>query len=379
MPDIARERLGAQWLERPSAGSAGDVVRALLAVQAQDYAGGKWSIGLRLRGATDAGLEAMLDAGTLLRTHVLRPTWHFVRPDDIRWLLAATAPRVIARNAPTARRLGLDARTLARAMDAIARAVEGGRWRTREELGTALERAKVTPARGQRLTYLVMQAELEALIVSGPRRGKQFTYGLLEERAPRPPRRKAAADGATDAELLARIAARYFAGHGPATVRDLARWATLTQAAAARGAEDAGGALEREVIGGETWYRGNDRVPRPARTKARGAHLLSVFDEYVNGYHERSMIMASAHGREIVGRGNAVLHVYVVGGQVLGSWTRTFTRDQVRISLDPFGRGADRGALVRTLRPAAEEYGRFLGLEPVIESAPKPMPGPRGA
>lgn len=373
MTDIARERLDRQWLTRPSARAPADVVRAMLAVQSQDYLGGKWSVALRTQGSADADLDALLDAGAVLRTHVLRPTWHFVHPADLRWLLKATSARVMAQNATMVRKLGIDARALRGSLDAVARALEGGQWRTREELGLAMERAGFGPARGQRLTYLVMTAELEGLIASGPRAGKRFTYGLLDERAPRPRRRDAATDDAVPRdELLARLAQRYFAGHGPATARDLARWASLTLAEAAAAVEGAARStpgLRVERVDGESWYASPDATePPPKRAPRRRAHLLSVFDEYVNGYRDRSMIIAPAHGRVIVGAGNAVLHVYLLDGRVLGTWTRTLTQDAVNVVVTPFDRldRVARDALARRLEPAAVEYGRFLGRSPSV-------------
>lgn len=126
-------------------------MRSLLATQAQEYLGGKWSVATRLTGLTDAAMERALDAGRILRTHILRPTWHLVLPEDIRWLLALTSPRVLAQNGAMTRKLELDARTMKRALDVVARALEGGRSLTREEVGTALTKARVKDAKGQRL------------------------------------------------------------------------------------------------------------------------------------------------------------------------------------------------------------------------------------
>ncbi len=379
---VARARLHTQGLTRPLAGTATDIMRQQLAVQSQDYIGGKWSVALRLADPPTAStLERELDAGRILRTHVLRPTWHFVLPEDIRWLLAATSPRVLARNAPMARKLGLDARTLAKALEIIARELEGGRWRTREELGEALGRERIKDASGQRLTYIAMQAELEGLMVSGPRRGKQFTYGLMDERAPRagqgsePPR--------THDDGLVRLATRYFIGHGPATAIDLARWATLTSRDAARAArlalEAAGGALEmREREGVRRYAAAGAHDPPRGRgiPPSRRGHLLSVFDEYVNGYRDRSMIVTAAHGGSIVGAGNAVLHVYVIDGRVLGTWTREFAKEAVRIEVAPFDRltKRDRTALGRALAPSAERYGRFVGSPADLAVLGAPLP-----
>lgn len=370
-PALVRTRLVLQGLGRPLEDSPAGIVRSLLAVQSQDYLGGKWSVAWRIAGGvTDAMIERELDAGRILRTHVLRPTWHFVLPEDIRWLLAATSPRVLQQNGPMARKLSLDARTLAKALAVIARELEGRRWRTREELGDALAREGVRPATGQRLAYVVMQAELEGLIASGPRRGKQFTYGLLDERAPR------ATDGDRVAlpreEGLMRLAWRYYRGHGPASPRDLARWASLTISDAVTASELAAEAHDDLVVhrhGREAWFAPKGAIDAAGRGPAkvrRRAHLLSVFDEYVNGYRDRSMIISDAHARAVTGAGNALLHVFLIDGRVRGSWTREFTADEVRIKLRPFDRTTrdERSALHDALARAAKAYGRFVGLAP---------------
>ena len=187
-------------------------------------------------------MEHAFATGAILRTHVLRPTWHFVLPADIRWLLTATAPRIRARDARRYGQLGLDDDTLRRSAGALVAALRGGNRLTRREAAAVLTAAGIG-VEGQRLPYLLMAAELDALICSGPRRGKQHTYMLLEERAPD------ARDLPRD-EALAELARRFFVGHGPATAKDFAVWATLTLAEARAAIEAAGAELRAEDLGG---------------------------------------------------------------------------------------------------------------------------------
>jgi hypothetical protein len=225
--DMASQRLAQQLLTESALDRPEDVVGWLGAVQAQEYAGAKWGIGLRTRGLSDGLLDRAFDEGRLLRTHLLRPTWHFVTPADIRWLLALTGPRVHAHNAHRYRELGLEASTLARSHDVLAAALAGGRWLTRPELAAVLEGAGLS-AEGQRMPYLLMHAELEGVICSGPRRGKQFTYALLDERVP-------AAPVLDQDAALAELARRYLRTRGPATVHDFAWWSGLTVTAIRQG------------------------------------------------------------------------------------------------------------------------------------------------
>ncbi len=216
LSEIPQLRLRWQHLSSAALNEPIDVVRWLTAVQSQDYYGAKWSLALRLQTAVDADLDALFNAGAILRTHVLRPTWHFVLPEDIRWLLQLTAPRVHAMNAGMYRQLELDGATRQHALSVMARALESGNHLTRPELGQALQKAGIPHAEsGQRLTYIVMSAELDGLLCSGPRRGKQFTYALLDEWVPPAPER-------SRDEALAELTHRYFRSHGPATVYDFA-------------------------------------------------------------------------------------------------------------------------------------------------------------
>jgi hypothetical protein len=351
MSEILRARFAMQGITRPARTTPVEIVRRLLAVQSQDYHGAKWAIGLRLQKASESVVDAAVNEPAIVRTHVLRPTWHFVAAEDIRWLLALTGPRVLSGNGSMSRKLGLEPRTMARAHKAVARALEGGKHLTREELSRAIEAAGITPCSGQRLAYVVMHAEQIALICNGPRRGKQFTYALMDERVPKTPI-------ADRDELLGRLATRYFTGHGPATARDLARWATLTQKDVARAIDVAGKTIVRREIMGRVHYAAPN-APPPARG-ALGAHLLSIFDEYFGGYRDRDGLISAADARSITQRGASVLNGFTVHGVIRGTWSRTFTKSAVDIVVSPLGKlsAADK-ALVRS---AAVPYAAFLGL-----------------
>src|SRR5690242_18357747 len=244
--DIAQQRLHNQLITRQTFEKPDDVVKWLCAVQAQDYAAAKWAVGLRLQDATDESIEQAFADGTILRTHVMRPTWHFVAPADIRWLLELTAPRIKATMAYYDRQLGLDDALYAHCNEIITRALEGGKHLTRAEQGKALAEAGIV-VEGQRLSHIVSHAELDAVACSGPRRGKQFTYALLAERAP-------TAKTLPRDEALAELTRRYFTSHGPAKVRDFAWWSGLTMADARAGLEMVGADLGHEEIAGQTYW-----------------------------------------------------------------------------------------------------------------------------
>lgn len=183
--DICGQRLANQHLSRQTLEKPSEIVRLLGAVQAQDYPVAKWGLAQRTRGATDAVVEKELDDGAILRTHVLRPTWHFVAAADIRWMLAFTAPRVKAVLASYDRTLELDEAALRRSRAVMTKALQGGNHFTRAELSRVMQSARIRTEGTERLARLVMHAELDGLICGGARRGKESTYALLEERAPR--------------------------------------------------------------------------------------------------------------------------------------------------------------------------------------------------
>jgi hypothetical protein len=348
--DIARRRLANQQLLAPILTEPTEVVRRLGAVQAQDYAGAKWAVGMRTRGASDAAVEQALSDGSILRTHVLRPTWHFVTPADIRWMLVLTAPRIKAAMAYYDRKLGLDDAVFRRSNTAVTRALRDAKQLTRAELARVLRRARVDVTGSQRLGHLLMRAELEGIVCSGARRGKQGTYALLEERA------APAVVLDRDAALL-KLTRRYFATRGPATVQDFAWWSGLTLADASRGVQIAGRRLEREVIGDETYWV--DPSARSPRRRSATAHLLPNYDEYFIGFKNRSAI-AKRLNSTVTGGDAPTAHVIVVDGQLVGGWRRTFTKTAVVVELRLFARlsESEKGAVV----VAAEAFGDFLDL-----------------
>ncbi len=349
--DIARQRLRNQRLIGEKFKDPAEVVRWLGAVQSQDFAGAKWALGLRLRNATDAQIESAFNAGRILRTHALRPTWHFVAPEDIRWLLMLTAPRVNAVNAHMYRQLDLSESVLKRSSAVLAKALQGGRQLTRAELAAALERARIRTGESMRLGYIVHRAELDAVICSGARRGKQFTYALLEERAP-------AAKRLRRDEALALLTERYFASRGPASAHDFAWWSGLTVTDARRGIELVRSKLDRAQVGEvEYWFTESARSRRSASTVA---HLLPNYDEYFIGFKDRSAIEPAAAIPFILGNPALNSHILVLDGQVVGGWRRTLKKDHVVVEVMPLVKLARDGQ--RALRTAMDDYGRFLGL-----------------
>jgi hypothetical protein len=330
---ITGRRLHFQSLAKPRFDRGEDVVEWLGAVQAQDFPAAKWAIAQRTTGASDLGLDLAFNSGAILRTHVLRPTWHFVPAKDIRWMLALTARRVRAAIAHQGRWLGLDAEVFTKANRLIEKALADRREMTRTELGALLD------IRGVALGNVLMHAEVDGLICSGVVRGKEHTYALLEERAP-------ATRTIERDEALALLAWRYFRSHGPATLKDFAWWSGLSASDAKQGIANARD-LASETIGGTTYWL-SDKTPSPARTGQ--VYLLPNFDEYLVAYVDRR------HAAEGLAPPVALSNVVVADGRIVGTWRRTVSAQTVEVNVILFSR-VRKAALDR----AVQRFGAFHG------------------
>jgi hypothetical protein len=351
LTDVARQRLATQHLIGTGLETPAAVVSALGAVQGQDYPGAKWAVAQRTRGATDATVEEALKKGEILRTHVLRPTWHFVRASDIRWMLALTASRIKRVMGYYNVQLGLDEAAFRRSVRAMERALRGGGALTRVELAKVLQRAGVDVAGDQRLGRVLMNAELDGLICSGPRRGNQFTYALLDERAP------ATASLERD-EALLKLTRIYFTTRGPATPADFAWWSGLTIGDAKRGIEMASGDLAQTTVEGRAFWLGAETLPVKA---GHSAHLLPNYDEFFIGLKDRSAI------GERLRKSDAnppiqtfFAHLIVLDGQLVGGWTRRLTKGRLQVQLN-LVTSVTRGER-KALATQAARYGEFLGV-----------------
>jgi hypothetical protein len=351
--DVIRQRFFTQHISEPRLAAPEAVVAWLGAMQSQDYAGAKWSVGQRVANGTDAEVERAFASGAILRTHVLRPTWHFVTPADIRWMLELTAPRVHALNAYYYRKFELDEAVFKRVHALFAQALQGGKRLTRPELAALLSQAGIV-ADKLRLSYIMMHAELEGLICSGAPRGKQQTYALLAERAPH-------AGTMPRDEALAELAHRFFASHGPATLKDFVWWSGLSVADAKAGLAMVERRLAHEVVDGQTlWFSAAAPTVEPA---PMAACLLPEYDESILVYKSMNVpdlpwTIARDSWTDLFYR------PVVIDEQRAGTWRRTIANGAVVIetnlftSLDP--------DQARLLAAAAERFGAFLGMPAAV-------------
>jgi winged helix DNA-binding protein len=345
-PDIAFQRLHSQHLSRPTFNQPDEVVRWLGAVQAQDYLGALWAVGLRMRQATEKTVEQAIAERRIVRTWPMRGTLHFVAPEDAGWMLKLLTPRVIARSAGRYRQLELDDAVFSRSRDIIVHALQGGKQLTRKAIGELLEAAGI-PTTGGRALHILSRHAQDGVICFGAREGKQPTFALLEEWAPS---RKALERD----QALAELAERYFTSHGPATVQDFMWWSGLTAANARAGLELAKARLIREVIDGQTYWRSSSAPP--GQHGAPVAHLLPAFDEYTVAYKDRGAVTDPAHALESQ---HTLSPTIVVDGQLVGNWQRTLKKGSVVITPSYFAERDE--AASHAVAAAAGRYGGFLG------------------
>ena len=355
--DLISRRLRAHHLVGDRFSSAAEAVGWFGAVQSQDYPAAKWALGQRIAGALDADIDKAFDRGDILRTHVLRPTWHFLLPRDIRWIQALTSPRVMAGMAGRHRQLEIDARAIDRATDLFGEALAGGKSMTRPELGDVLAAGGIDPA-GQRLPHLIASAEHANVITSGPRRGKQFTYALLAERAPK-------AKVLDREEALQALTVRYFSSHGPAQLKDFAWWSGLAIQQIRKGIVLAGKELQQEEIDGNDYWSAADHAGTGRAGTA--AHLLPNFDEFTVAYRDRSALLdpklpfdgkAFAYYRDASPMGGILSNVVTIDGRVRGAWSRVLAPGLVKIDVRELAPLSP--AEAAAVRRAGERFGRFL-------------------
>ncbi|WP_104137208.1 winged helix DNA-binding domain-containing protein [Arthrobacter sp. ZGTC131] len=376
--DVVRIRLRSQQLRAPVAATVDDALKSLLAVQAQEFPYARWSLAQRTAGATADDVERAVADGRILRTHILRPTWHFVHRDDLPWLRALSAPRLHRANAGTYRMIGIDSEVAAKSAAVLAAAVADGAHRTREQLAAELQRAGFE-AKGLGLAYLIMHAEVSGVLASGvPIRSAggalRQTYAAFDERVQAVPPGMSVL---SKEESLAALAVRYFRSRGPATVKDCADWSGLTMAdvrlGLTLGLEDDPAALETATIDGVTYYF---HAPDSSVSQApdiQRIDLVQCYDEYIMGYSVSRQYFGGT--APVFPFNDAPMHVLLLNGYMAGAWRHRLVRPaagpscelDVRLSTALAGSGEE--AMNQALDQSVARYGDFLGIPTSLRSA----------
>jgi hypothetical protein len=348
LTDIVNIRLISQRIAKSRIERVKDNVEWMGAIQAQDYEMAKWAVGVRLPTSTNRSVEAAISRGEILRTHLLRPTWHFVSAEDIYWMLALSAPGIKASIRSREKDLELTGSVLAQSDAVIEKALQGGKHLTRAELQSALENAGIATGRN-RLSHFLLRSELDGIACSGEVKAGKQTYALLEQRAPR-------TAPIPKEEAIAKLAKTYFMSRGPATLQDFVWWSGLSTAEAKQGLETVKADFLSETIRGSTyWFFGSSPIPSP---HDGCVYFLPAYDEFILSYADRSAALQFEDLNKAVSNNGIFRPVIVVDGQVAGIWKRTIKNDKVSVETFYF-RHPDQKT-TSLIENAAEQYGQFL-------------------
>jgi hypothetical protein len=318
-------RLHNQQLSVSSFKTPTELVSWMGAMQAQDYAMAKWAVGLRIKNANDDIIEKAIADGTIIRTHVLRTTWHLVTPADIRWMLQLTAPGIYKQMAYHDRQLGIEQKELIKSAKLFEKTLAGEKQMTRPELEEIFIKARFN-CEGMRFGHLLMHAELQGILCSGAKKGKQITYALLEERV-------LVAKKYNREESLAMLTQKYFQSHGPATLKDYVWWSGLTVKEAKEGIALLEGKInsinyKEDVL----WY-----IDLPDKIKMdKTIYLLPNYDEYVVAYNNREALIPEDKRSELSRENPLFNNNIIINGQVCGTWKRTMKSKGVVIDSTVF-------------------------------------------
>ncbi|QMU30733.1 winged helix DNA-binding domain-containing protein [Adhaeribacter radiodurans] len=325
--DIALHRLFNQQIEKNRFSTPLDLIRWLGAIQAQDYAMAKWAMALRLPNGTDAVIEDALNQSNIIRTHIMRPTWHFVAASDIRWMLQLTAPHLKRIAASMNRQLELDEQVFSKIYQILFKSLEGGNHLSRQEIMATINQAGIL-TNGLRAGHIMFQAELDGVVCNGVKQNKQFTYALLDEKVP------PCTKNFTRHEALAELAMRYFTSHGPATIQDFTWWSGLTLTDARLGLNQVKTNLISETIEDLTYWLADEATPETYNPAS--LHLLPAFDEFMISYKNRTASLLPAHFKETI-TGNGIFKpIIVVNGKVVGLWQTSPEKSKIKLHLSLF-------------------------------------------
>lgn len=344
--EIIAHRLHQQYISSSAAKTAGETVSRLCAMQGQDYAGAKWSIGLRTPGMTDAAVETAIARKEIVRISSLRGTIHFIAAADVHWINDLIKPRLVTGSASFYKSIGLTETLIAKCHDVFTRTLEGGRQLSRDELKAALEKKKIDTS-GHRMNHFISRAGTDGIICFAPRRGKEFTYTLLNEWLPARQFQQGAG--------LDTLALRYFAGRGPATAADFAYWSGFTLTAAKAAITSAGSQLQRITTGNTDYWM---HPPESTVAANSALYLLPGFDEYYTGYADRSLLGSEAVLKKLIPPNGILQPIIVASGKIEGCWKRTIKKDVLQLEATSFTPFTD--AIKRAMVKRSKEFGAFM-------------------
>ncbi len=353
--DISTTRLYNQQVLNTSFTRAGDLVNYMGAMQAQDYRMAKWAIGARLPGINENTISEAIASGEILRTHVMRPTWHFVSAEDIYWMLELTAPRIRSGMKGRHQRLGLTKAIINKSYDIIIKALEGNKHCSRDELVGLLAASGIdTKPADNRASHIMLTAELDTLVCSGADKNNKPTYALLEERVP-------VKNRLSREEALSQLAGKYFRSHGPASIRDFSWWSGLSLTDARKALQMIKKDFEEiEVDGQAYWFSPADHNPDRA---GKSLFLLPAYDEFLISYADRSASLPSTHNKNTISNNGIFRPLIVENAHISGIWKISTVKNKYFFELSFFNPKLPGKAIQKQLELETRRIGQFFGKE----------------
>lgn len=349
--DVANTRLANQQITKPKFKTPNELVSWLGAMQAQDFTMAKWALGIRLPNSKETLIEEALNKGEILRTHILRPTWHFVSAEDITWMLGLSAPHIKSGMKGRHKRLGLTAALLKKSNKIIEKLLSGGEHLTRDEIMREFKKVRIN-VRENRSSHFMFMAEFEGLICSGKVKNGKQTYALLETRVPK-------TKSLDREEALAKLAQKYFTSHGPATLQDFEWWSGLPVPDARKAIEMVKpGFVSEKIDENEYWFDGSNDFPKNGN---ESVHLLPAYDEFLISYRNRDASLSVLDNKKTISNNGIFRPVILINGQVKGIWKRTSKNDIVVVEINFFQ--PQKKVIQQKVRKAAKELSSFLNKE----------------
>lgn len=344
-------RLAAQQLQAASMPGIATLVSYMGAVQAQDFAMSKWAIGSRLNEATRLDVDNALASGSIIRTHILRPTWHIVAATDIMWMLNLTAPNILRITGGYHKSVELTPKILQQGATILRKSLDGGIELSREEIRMVLKKGKINTDEN-RLSHVLMDAELKGLICSGSVDGNGQKYKLIPDEIKQ-------SGNIQREEAIQRLAACYFKSHGPATIHDFNWWSALSIKDCRIGVDLNAAILSSYDDDGTTYYF--DEVACSFSETGKQHHLLAAYDEFFIGYKDRSACIEVKHNSRLFSNNGIFSPSLITNGRASGSWKRKIDNKKVTIDIQLFTSPSN--ISMRNLRGQAARVGKFLGKE----------------
>lgn len=345
---IKNIRLQSQQLVAPAFKSPKDLVSWMGAIQGQDYRMVKWALGIRLKEGTLSRVDEALQRGEIIRTHILRPTWHLVMPEDIRWMIMLTGKRIKAAWGSADKQLEIDEELLAKCNCTLEKILEGNKHLTKQELMQELEKAGIK-TNEHRINRITLAAEADGILCSGAERDKKHTYALLEERVPR-------AKELHKDEALAKLAGQYFQSHSPATLNDFVWWSGLPITEARKAIDFIKCDLVTEKTDSVDFYI--HRVYSNAPQADDIIHLMPPYDEYLISYKDRTAVLDKEHHPKAFTNYGIFYQVILYNGKIVGNWKKIVKKGEISIDASPFDKKFKFDK--KLMREAEERYKKFL-------------------